>query len=386
VAVSGFRATSVFLRKHYRRQDFLKQNGHFVRWVEFTYTSDTLTPCALDVAENCPQLKRLHGADLLSAEELVMIALQCPLLEEIEFGIGGCPCEALIDFAQHCTGLKRVKAMCQDMFEEGLVALVFSNPGLLSFGTSCENVTDYLVQALALSCTSLTDLSIGKASLQLASIYLLLRHCPSLNRLALNASLHAGAREADPEPVVYKNMRSLRLVDSDIWFDAVDNLLRCFPRLVTLSLIGCYNLVELDSLPIGTRCPALQELTLRDNGSSVGDHLLLDVSTHCPHLRVLHIPRSYSTSAEGIDAMARSCPLLEDININRCKGVTDTFLILLAENCRDVRTLSVRGCSVVTGVGVLAVMQQCKKLRELCARGCGRVSCALLRMIERVHG
>jgi hypothetical protein len=185
--------------------------------------------------------------------------------------------------------------------------------------------------------------------------------------LELKTSLYTGIYEEALEPVICPNMRALHLFDSKIWFYAVEDFLRCFPHLVTLSLVECYRLVDIDDVEIGTRCPALQELTLQDNGSFAGDKLLLNVSTHCPRLRVLHIPRSYNTTTVGIESVARHCPLLEDVDISRCKGVTNGVLILLAQNCHGLTRLVIRGCPVITDAGAVAVMQQCTQLEELYA-------------------
>jgi hypothetical protein len=74
--VSGFYATPVFLRSHEKREQYLRQHGDAIQWVEYTCRAncDDYETSALDIARYCSNLIRFHGENCQDERVFIQIA------------------------------------------------------------------------------------------------------------------------------------------------------------------------------------------------------------------------------------------------------------------------------------------------------------------------
>jgi hypothetical protein len=64
VQVDGFYTSGVFLESHDRRAKYLKNHGHNIRWIQYSYQFDRKDVilhrlAGLDIAKYCPNLVQL---------------------------------------------------------------------------------------------------------------------------------------------------------------------------------------------------------------------------------------------------------------------------------------------------------------------------------------
>jgi hypothetical protein len=172
--------------------------------------------------------------------------------------------------------------------EACLIALVQRNPGLLTFRTSAHGATPDFQRELALHCRDLQELELHRGDVTETSVYFLLTQCAHMTSLTLTSCYwYTAGTKADP--FLHLQMRTLCLDGVDIMDDDLDALLRTCPNLTRLELKHCTELLGLDSLPLGTRCPSLTHLSLEENSSSLSDEMVMDISQHCQQLRALEI-------------------------------------------------------------------------------------------------
>jgi hypothetical protein len=283
--------------------------------------------------------------------------------------------------------LKRVELNDRRLSEAGLMALVRSNPSLVSFRTSAHEATEAFVRELARCCTGLTELSLTGVDVAHASLCYLMKQCPEMASLALADGSYLPSMMEIELPVL-TNMRKIvfgQLFESSVNTRQLYGVLHACPNLTSLEVWECPVLSENTILPIGTRFPSLQRIRLFECGSAVENKLLIDISKHYPLLRELTIPSSDRVTDAGIIAMARKCPLLEKLDVSRCFKLTDASLFALAQCCPSLKDLAAFRCAKFTDVGITAVMQACPGLLALCVDGCIGLSNALLRKIKKQY-
>jgi hypothetical protein len=260
----------------------------------------------------------------------------------------------VLELSKGCKKLKRVELRCTQLDEACMIELVRSNPGLLSLNTFAVGLTDKFMYELAVSCRSLTRLELVDVKKPIAqnAIHHLLERTP-LSYLHLDSCMVSFPKDGFLLPVTSATMRTLSLHEIDFDEEQVNALLHACPQLLRLELANCRDYFELDSLLVGTNCPLLQELAITDESPFDGDDLLLDISAHCPQLRVLHISTCGACTITVLPAVVRRSLLLETVKIINCKNLGDNVLLALAESCRSLRTLRLFAESnVITDAGV----------------------------------
>jgi hypothetical protein len=314
-------------------------------------------------------------------DELIQIAQHCPLLEDFAVTRGSCTDAFVLELSKHCKSLKRFDLMCPNLEEGSLLALVRSNPGLVSFTTSAYyGATEHLLRELALTCHGLTKLSLKsfRLSVTLATVCFVLSRCPNLVSVHLDSCVFVNPDIMAPNSAAVvsmsTSMRNLTIYNVTIKTEQLDCLLRLCPGLTGLQLSFCKVLIGLEEMPIGTFCPSLEVLVINGNTGAAGDELLLDLSAHCPHLRLLRIPEGYFESGNAVATLARRCALLEELDLSDSGGVTDDCLCALAVFAVHLKFLDLWGCDQITDVGVTAVMEGCVRLVGLDVRKCKKVS------------
>jgi Leucine-rich repeat (LRR) protein len=336
----------------------------------------------LDVAMYCANLTRLEGAWLIDDEVLCKLAQGCPLLEELSSLGKGRSDQAVSALAKHCSKLQRL-SLTSTATEDSMIALVRNNPGLHDLYLSGGDITNRFVRELSLSCSRLKELSLSHAELDIYTVYFLLGQCKCLTSLTFE-HLDIGRDEETPAPgpLAPTGLLSLTFEDAGITDTGLNVLLNACPALTSLLLSGCEALLHLHAIPLGAMCPALEDLSLYDNGSAAGDLTLWQLAQHCPGLSALRVPGSPLVSDIGARAVFENCPLLEELDLDESQ-ITDASLVALGQNGRHVNTLYLRDCTEVTNVGIEAVMEGCTKLTEFGVEGCTKLTARLVRAIHK---
>jgi hypothetical protein len=138
---SGLHVSETLINKYDRRLQYLTQHGRCIQWIQYGRYCEFDSEClnsAKDIAQCCPNLRIFKGWRCQDESVLTKIAQCCPLLEEIS-GFVNCTSQAVLDLSKGCRNLKRVELECPNLDEDCMIALVRSNPGLLSLCTYAKS-------------------------------------------------------------------------------------------------------------------------------------------------------------------------------------------------------------------------------------------------------
>jgi hypothetical protein len=220
-------------------------------------------------------------------------------------------------------------------------------------------------------CTRRPDLEVTKTSERYgfpehtSFISIIASNCPQLRKLYTCHGLIEGDLAALGE-----GCPQLATVDKMVE-DVTDTGLLAIAQngaLVTLCLIGCFNLTDEGIEATAAFCPHLESVDL--NGCALlTDGALVAVGQHCHNLRELAILDSNATWV-GLDAIAAGCPLLEALYASEC--AVGRAIEATARGCPLLRILDVTDVEVPTAA-VLALAERCPLLEELGLCRCANV-------------
>lgn len=126
-------------------------------------------------------------------------------------------------------------------------------------------------------------------------------------------------------------------------------LLSRFPRLTTLSLLGCSDQPDSALIPLHFYGSQLRSLYL-DHCSLFTDAGLHLIATSCPLLTVVSL-YSCNMTDRGLRILATNCPSLKRINLSFCHQVTDSGLGEISRKCSQLVAVKLLCCPDITGVG-----------------------------------
>jgi hypothetical protein len=368
--MSGIFATPIFISNHDKRKVYMQKYGDRISFViyamNFTSGEENSVLSALDIARYCPKLLQFRGDTFHDESVLTALAGGYPLLECLTVIGHSCSADAVLSLSRGCTRLKRLdlSAPTGDVYEECLVALVRTNPGLVSFIAHCGSTTSRLLCEIAMNCSNLEEVVLSLVGITEAAIHLLLQRCTRLRSLSLTNCM-AEETEEGLQRTVSASLKELFLNNVALNDDELLALLQACPSLTSLTVLECLELEHLDMVQFGTLCPSLEELRLRDNSSAFDDAALEDITENCPALRVLQIPESQDVSDAALTALVIACPLLEELDIAGCMDVTDRFLYALAEHGSSLIALNAIGCPRITYDGLEMLSQGCSNLKDV---------------------
>jgi hypothetical protein len=372
-SVEGFFASAVFCKGHRRREEYLNQYGHAVRWIEYRSNSYGTRVSlhanrfsAVHVAMRCNQLTRFRDDGSLDPDVVAHVAELCPQLQHLTLRVGACTNESITRIARACRGLKRLKLRTTGfkVGEEALIALVHGNPGLLEVDISSLGVTNRFLQELALGCRSLVKLHLSNCGgITLTPIFSLLRHCKALVLVDI-AHCDVWFVEVALDATLRACLRNLSFYEVRVEGRTVNALLRLCPNLVSLSIDNCAQELGQESLLFHANS-GLRELSVMHSLSYISNATMLSISEHCPSLRVLKVIGKGGVSDLsdlGLCAVAARCISLQIVNLAYLVRVTDAFLLSLAQHARALQSLAIGGCHYITVVGMVSVLRGCPEL------------------------
>ncbi|GJU40697.1 leucine-rich repeat domain, L domain-like protein [Tanacetum coccineum] len=132
---------------------------------------------------------------------------------------------------------------------------------------------------------------------------------------------------------------------------SIDTLLKRYPHLESLSLVGCLKVSNSALTQLRIFGSKLYSLNL-SNCSNVSDIGITSIASGCLLLLIIHLSNC-SISDIGVETLTKSCKYLRVVDLSWCKNITDRGIWSLNQNCRRVRSLNVCGCVKVVGLADL---------------------------------
>ncbi|XP_061679771.1 F-box and leucine-rich repeat protein 13 isoform X2 [Syngnathoides biaculeatus] len=230
--------------------------------------------------------------------------------------------------------------------------------------TSCVNVTDLSVRAIATYLQGLRVLRLGR--------------CIEVTDWGLLGMVETSTCELDEEKEdkgprftrTFGNMgffKPPRLPFEDPPKLVTPDHLEQFKRHAGASLLALGRLRELDlsscckltdaSIAQVVRFTDLQRLSL-SSLPNITDASLSAVAQHCRALTGLELGHCPCVSDRGVAQAAPHLHRLQHLSLSRCSNITDKSLFLLAQHCKRLKTLDVSRCSNISGTAVEHLQSQ----------------------------
>uniref|UniRef100_A0A3Q2ZC42 F-box and leucine rich repeat protein n=1 Tax=Hippocampus comes TaxID=109280 RepID=A0A3Q2ZC42_HIPCM len=134
-------------------------------------------------------------------------------------------------------------------------------------------------------------------------------------------------------------------------------------RLRELNLSACCKLTD-SSITQVVRFADLQCLFL-SSLPDITDASLLAVARHCRALTSLELSRCAHISDRGVAQAAPFLHRLQHLSLSACNHITDQSLLLLAQHCQRLKTLDVSKCNKISGTTVDHLQSQLPFLENL---------------------
>eukprot|EP00899_Mesostigma_viride_P011754 jgi/Mesvir1/2057/Mv02317-RA.1 len=319
-----------------------------LRWTRVMRTEEvdalaTGLLCLDELATRYPGLVYLNlaGCDDVTDEGLMAVAVACRGLQALD--VSGCDIDdgSVLAVAQSCRALKRLAvAHCEWVTDASLVALSQHSPQLEELDVEHTCVTNNGLATLAQACSRLVRLRAPYGATD-ASILQVVEHCPRLEQLSV-PYCHS---------VTDACMRRI--------------VARC-PRFQRLDARGCYKVTDEGITVLAGGCPGLVHLDLAEGG--VSDEGLMAVAEHCVTLEYLDVSRSWTVTDAGIQAIASKCPRLRCLMVEKCQQVTGACIYGVAEKCPRLQKLSIHAAAeqgVVLPSACVRAIASCHELRHV---------------------
>lgn len=243
--------------------------------------------------------------------------------------------------------------------------------------TSCDNVTDLSVRAVATYLQKLVVLRLG--------------WCKEVTDWGLLGMVQTAKCELD-EDAVDKGPRFTRTFGNMGFFKPPRMPFEERPKLVTqndleqfkhqsgASLLALNRLQDLDlsacckltdsSIAQVVRYPDLQRLSL-SMLPDITDASLASVARHCRSLTSLALSRCPGISDRGVAQAAPYLRRLQHLHLSCCPNITDRSLFLLLEHCKRLRTLDISRCKNISSTTVDLLQSQLPFLENIQSRFIG---------------
>ncbi|KAM9815909.1 F-box/LRR-repeat protein 14 [Syngnathus typhle] len=236
--------------------------------------------------------------------------------------------------------------------------------------TSCVNVTDLSVRAIATYLQGLLVLRLG--------------WCKEVTDWGLLGMVETSACELDEKED--KGPRFTRTFGNMGFFKPPRLPFEERPKLVTpddlkhfkqeagVSLLALSRLRELDlsacckltdsSITQVVRFTELQHLSL-SSMTDITDASLSAVARHCRALTSLELSRCAHISDRGVEQAVPHLHRLQHLYLSGCNNITDKSLFLLAQHCKRLKTLDVSKCNKISGTMVEHLLSQLHFLENI---------------------
>ncbi|XP_049580343.1 uncharacterized protein fbxl9 [Syngnathus scovelli] len=237
--------------------------------------------------------------------------------------------------------------------------------------TSCVNVTDLSVRAIATYLQGLLVLRLG--------------WCKEVTDWGLLGMVETSACELDEEKED-KGPRFTRTFGNMGFFKPPRLPFEERPKLVTpddlkhfkqqagVSLLALSRLRELNlsacckltdsSITQVVRFTELQHLSL-SSMTDITDASLSAVAQHCRALTSLELSRCAHISDRGVEQAVPHLHRLQHLYLSGCNNITDKSLFLLAQHCKRLKTLDVSKCNKISGTMVDHLLSQLHFLENI---------------------
>lgn len=169
-----------------------------------------------------------------------------------------------------------------------------------------------------------------------------------------------------------KLLKSLDLQDVFVGDKSLAAIAKYCTRLEDLNLERCRSLTDngFVQLALG-RGGTLKSLGL-EFGKCLTDVSLEAVGFHCISLETLSI-RSEFINNKGLLSIVKGCSLLKSLKLH-CQNITDEVFQAVGSFCLSLELLSLRGCEKLTDKSLFAIGKGCKRLKSLSLDYCQTLS------------
>lgn len=289
--------------------------------------------------------------------------------------------------AQNCTALKGIDLRnCDQLTDEPLEQLVTRCRNIASIDISgCFEVGNAPVKALGNHCRSLTHMDLGGLHrVTDTSLRVVTRNCSNLKWIGLRgckASDVTLSLIARCSSLVHLNFRGCR----DFTDFALAPVAEGTGSLTFLDLGGCDRLTSKSVAVFTGKNPNLTHVDLR------ACRLVLDstvrlVARACVGLRYLNLTKGPSVSDMTLEDLGGNCSELRDLRL-RGSSVEDGALMAIAQGCPNVTHLDLTGSSNITDDGIVSLADGLGlSLTKLLLRKCGQIgNVGVQALADRCH-
>lgn len=250
--------------------------------------------------------------------------------------------------------------------------------------TSCVNVTDLSVRAIATYLHGLVVLRLG--------------WCKEVTDWGLLGMMEATKGEPDQE-MGDNGPKFTRTFGNMGFFKPPQLPFEERPKLVThndleqfrqqpgASLLALSRLEELDlsacpkltdcSITQVVRYPDLQRLSF-STLSEISDASLESVAFHCRSLTSLNLSQCPQISDSGVAKAVPHLHRLQQLSLSACNNITDRSLFILAQHCKRLRTLDISRCKHISVSTVELIQSQLPFLENIHYKYIGGTDLTLL--------
>lgn len=301
----------------------------------------------------CPNLTSLNLAvdvHRLASNALVIIAQNCPSLEELAIRDLRVKKRSLAYFGKTCKNLKSFSSdVCSMTLNKEMVSLLKNSENLENICMRySSNSPGHWLKLISTPLKSLT-----------------------LELYDFNADhLMEGLRNAKD------TLRELKLVTCEsIRCRDISRIVSIVPDLTHFTLSGgsftdytSYSLIPITTLK------NLVHLDL-DNTEFVSDQFLSDLHSNCPNLQTLILSgiEDKNLTNNGLSILSQFSGLTS-LTLLGTKKLTDSMLRSISQKIKGLKHLSIVGCSSITDSGCQSVVTNCKELETLDVSSCKAVT------------
>lgn len=379
-AVCTIRVNKELTTANKKREDYLRQNGSFVRKILFDENEMNLNikTTLKDLLKYCPNVINFSCKRTLSVTDYKAFATRWPQLEAIRMCCG-CHANSFRVIGQNCKNLKRFDGNYNQ--ENGTLDAWIQL--LTMTGATLESVrgeppyqpfNQHLISVVAKCCPNLRSYEVKGIYLTPGSLRTLMENCPHLTSLETTNS-----RMADEGLQVLAELgtglKTLILTSSGEFTDeGMVAMLKTCTQLQILDLYGVFSLSLPTFRAIGQYCPLLEELELSCQEGLTGAGLCA-IARGCPRLRLVGIGGTAITN-RGLADLLRTCPRLVSLGLDNCPFIDEKGLLSIPKLRPEIADLSIAHADIsLKGLRTLA--KGLKKLRYIDLEGCCTTSADL---------
>lgn len=159
----------------------------------------------------------------------------------------------------------------------------------------------------------------------------------------------------------YKNITSLKLINSVISDDIIFTLVKSLYNLKKLDISGIMGFSSISIATIGMNCTKLTEFNASNN--KLSDNGFEIIFTNCFDLEKVFLDMNYNLTNKSVRLLA-NCPKLTHLSLKNCSNITIDGIIDLSINCLDLIEINITGTRIST-YNMVPFVTNCRKLERI---------------------